>query len=322
MMKPNVKARYEWVKLYLETKDFGFVCRRCGISRPTLRKWVRRFEKEGQDGLQDRSKKPLHSPNRKITEQLEQQILELRKSRNLGARRIQAELIRLHNIRLSLESIHKVLKKRNAPPIRKLKRKKQFKRYEREIPGDRVQVDTCKIGPGIYQYTAVDDCTRWRVLELYTRRNGQNTLDFIEVMVEQFPFPIQRMQTDRGREFFAFDVQKKLMEYCIKFRPNKPKSPHLNGKVERSQKTDLEEFYALEELTDFEKLKEELKVWQFFYNWHRPHGALGGKSPIDRKVELSEKTPFWDEIEHLYDPQKERLQEAVYAVDLIAKLLK
>lgn len=57
------------------------------------------------------------------------------------------------------------------------------------------------------------------------------------------PFPIQRIQTDRGREFFAEKVQKQLMIYGIKFRPNKPASPHLNGKVERSQKTDKSEFY-------------------------------------------------------------------------------
>lgn len=57
-------------------------------------------------------------------------------------------------------------------------------------------------------------------------------------------FPIQRFQIDRGREYFADKVQKKMMSLGIKFRPNKPASPHLNGKVERSQKTDIAEFYA------------------------------------------------------------------------------
>ncbi len=70
-----------------------------------------------------------------------------------------------------------------------------------------------------------------------------------------------------------------MMKYCIKFRPIKPASPYLNGKVERSQKTDLEEFYVLAALSDFEKLREELGYWQFFYNWQRPHGALKGKTP-------------------------------------------
>jgi transposase InsO family protein len=64
------------------------------------------------------------------------------------------------------------------------------------------------------------------------------------------PFPIQRIQTDRGTEFFAIKVQKYLLRQSIKFRPIKPGSPHLNGKVERSQKTDLSEFYPTIDFTD------------------------------------------------------------------------
>src|SRR5690554_4150513 len=70
-------------------------------------------------------------------------------------------------------------------------------------------------------------------------------------------YPAQRFQTDRGREFFAEKVQKAFMEYGIKFRPNKPASPHLNGKVERSQKTDKAEFYATVDL-DAEDLDDQL----------------------------------------------------------------
>ena len=116
-------------------------------------------------------------------------------------------------------------------------------------------------------------------LGLYKRRTAANTHNFIDMMIEEFPFPIQRFQSDRGREFFAYKVQEKLMSYSIKFRPVKPASPHLNGKVERSQKTDLEEFYALTNLESFVSLKEDLKAWQFFYNYQRPHGSLGGKTP-------------------------------------------
>ncbi len=64
-------------------------------------------------------------------------------------------------------------------------------------------MDTCKIAPGIYQYTAVDDCSRWRVLEIYKRRAATNTLHFLDMVLEQFPFPVQRIQTDRGLEFFC-----------------------------------------------------------------------------------------------------------------------
>lgn len=87
-MEPILRARLKWVELYLGTGDAGYVCRRCGISRPTLRKWVKRYQKEGIKGLSDRSKKPLSSPKQKVDEQITEWILELRNSRNLGARRI------------------------------------------------------------------------------------------------------------------------------------------------------------------------------------------------------------------------------------------
>ena len=89
------------------------------------------------------------------------------------------------------------------------------------------------------------------------------------------PFPIQRIQTDRGREFFAVIVQERLKQYGIKFCPNKPASPHLNGKVERSQKTDKIEFYSTIDLApvDLDML---LAEWQHYYNWERPHSATRG----------------------------------------------
>jgi len=69
------------------------------------------------------------------------------------------------------------------------------------------------------------------VLGVYTRANGANTLHFMARVIEEMPFPIQRIQTDRGGEYFADPVQKWLADNRIKFRPNPPRSPHLNGKV-------------------------------------------------------------------------------------------
>ena len=232
-MERIIKTRLAWVTLYKETGDAGYVCRRCGVSRPTLRKWVRRYEAYGVDGLCDQSKKPKLSPNCKVTKNHEQLILDLRVNRRLGARRIQNELSRLYHFSFSLATIHKILTRNAAKPLKRTRRKQRYKRYQRPSPGDRFQLDTCKITQGLYQYTAIDDCTRYRVLGLYKRRNASNTLHFLEKMIEETPFSIQRIQTDRGHEFFATKVQQKLMEYCIKFRPIRPGSPHLNGKVER-----------------------------------------------------------------------------------------
>lgn len=288
--------------------DAGLVCRRCGISRPTLRKWITRYKQDGIAGLKDHSKRPRTSPEVRVTTEIRELILDMRRSRNLGARRLQTELMRLHEKHLSTATIHKILATASVKPIVIYRCKKDFQRYECAIPGDRVQMDTCKIAPGIYQYTAIDDCTRYRVPRCYSRCTAANTVNFIDCVVEEMPFPIQRIQTDRGREFFAEKVQQMLMMYGIKFRPNKPASPHLNGKVERSQKTDKSEFYPTIHLDmGLEQLDILLSEWQHYYNWQRPHSSLNGKTPMERFSELADKTPLSEEVQAHYQLKKERL---------------
>lgn len=323
-MTTEQRKRLQWINLYNKTHDAGFVCRHFGISRPTLRKWLRRYNEHGREGLKDQSKKPLHSPNKKRNTFLLEKIKEYRENRKLGARRIQLELIRNEQIKLSLATIHKALQEIDAKPLVRTKRSKKVKRYAMPLPGARVQMDVTKIRPGIYQYTAIDDCTRYRVLALYKRKTAQNTLDFIDKVIEEMPFPIQVIQTDRGGEFFAQKVQKKLMYYSIKFRPIKPFSPHLNGKVERSQQTDLQEFYATIDLDtiSFKELDKELGYWQHHYNWYRPHSSLNGITPMDKYDILASKTPFWDEVIENYDPQKERIRVQNYALDCLMSKLK
>ncbi len=175
--------------------------------RPPLRKWVRRFHEAGEAGLSSHSRRPVRSPNRRVFEKERLLILSLRAERKLGARRIQSELRRHHDLRLPLDSIHKVLSVSQAPPLVRPARRKPLLRYVRPIPGDRVQLDTCKIAPRCYQYTAIDDCTRYRVLAIFRRRTAASTLAFLERVLEEMPFPVQRVQTDRGREFFAVSVQ-------------------------------------------------------------------------------------------------------------------
>ena len=228
-MGNDVRKRLRWVQLFDELKNCTQVCLRCGISRPTLRKWVQRYHDQGLAGLVGESRRPDTSPTARISDVERQWIAELRAR---GSRRIQSELKRSHDFDVSRPTIEKVLK--TLAPRPRLVRppaRKRFKRYAKEVPGERIQMETCKIGPGLYQYTAVDDCTRIRVLALYKRRTAGNSLQFLELVIEELPFPIQRIQTDRGREFFAYCFQEKLMEYGIKFRPIKPASPHLNGKT-------------------------------------------------------------------------------------------
>src|SRR5262249_13359608 len=145
---------------------------------------------------------------RKIFEPEEALILSLRRDRKLGIKQLRYELIRHHDLALSLDTLHRVLSRHGEQVLKHAARRTRgTKRYSRPIPGDRVQMDVCKIAPGLYQYAAIDDCSRYKVLGLYARRTAANTLRFLERLIEEMPFPIQRIQTDRGREFFAEKVQ-------------------------------------------------------------------------------------------------------------------
>lgn len=129
------------------------------------------------------------------------------------------------------------------------------------------------------------------------------------------PFPVQRIQTDCELESFALKFQEKLKEYAIKFRPIEPHLPHLNGKVERSQKTDVKEFDPTVNLKDPELIKK-LQEWQDYYNEFRSHDSLNGKIPWEKWYELALTTPYHDEVEAAFDESKERLRLQNYRHDL------
>ncbi|CAG9262958.1 conserved hypothetical protein [Burkholderia cepacia] len=152
-MEREISMRLRWVRMYHETGNAGLVCTRCGISRPTLRKWLRRYQEAGEEGLRSQSRRPLTSPNRKVSDADRATILRLRAERK-GARRIQNELRLNEQRELSLATIHKVLCEASVNPLVRPRRPAQPRRYSRPVPGDRVQMDTMKIARGVYQYTA------------------------------------------------------------------------------------------------------------------------------------------------------------------------
>ena len=105
-------------------------------------------------------------------------------------------------------------------------------------------------------------------------------MDFIDYVVEKFPFRIHTIRTDRGHEFqakFHWHVEDRGMQHVY----IKPRSPQLNGKVERSHRTDKDEFYQLLTYTDDVDLNDKLKAWEQFYNLDRPHSAFDGKTPYE-----------------------------------------
>src|SRR6056300_1045007 len=112
-------------------------------------------------------------------------------------------------------------------------------------------------------------------MKVYNRHSQANAIRFIAHVIEKFPFRIHTVRTDRGHEFqaqFHWHVEDKGIRHVY----IKPRSPQLNGKVERSHRTDKEEFYQLLTYTDDVDLNQKLEQWESFYNLSRPHGAFNG----------------------------------------------
>ncbi len=303
-----LKARLRWVKHYEVSQNAALSCRRCGISKATLLKWWRRYQIQGEAGLLSQSRRPHKLRERKVTPEHETLILEMRRTRHLGPKGLQRELLRLHQLRFSTRTIWKILQRHGVSVLKPLKCHRQFKRYTRPVPGDRVQIDTCKVGKHLYQFTAIDDCTRMRVLALYPSRSALNAAHFVEHrLLKEFPFPIQRIQSDRGGEFIGEEFQDALHQNHIKFRPNRPRAPHLNGKVERSQRTDRMEFWSSVDTTiQRELLDDQLAQWQGFYNQQRTHSAIHCKTPQARFLELLDVLPSYEAVQDAYVPPKKK----------------
>ena len=99
------------------------------------------------------------------------------------------------------------VKKHQVKAVVKRRKKSDYIRYSKEIPGERVQLDVMKVRNGAYQFTAIDDCTRLRTIRIYPNKKAENTIHFLGEILNTFPFPVQRIQTDWGTEFFNYDFQ-------------------------------------------------------------------------------------------------------------------
>ena len=138
-----------------------------------------------------------------------------------------------------------------------------------------------------YQYTAIDDATRVRALQIFREHNQARAIQFMNYIIEKFPFRISTIRTDRGHEFqarFHWHVEDLGMRHVY----IKPQTPQLNGKVERSHRTDQTEFYQLLTYTDDMDLNGKLKAWEDFYNYDRPHLSPAGKTPYEVMKSLLE----------------------------------
>ena len=181
-MQPAEKVRLGWIELYERVRDAGFVCRRCGVSRPTLRKWWRDYQAHGTAGLISRSRRPQRFAQRKVFKHEQHLIRGLRTRRRLVSKRLRNDLMRVHGFRLSAATVHRALLRLelNRLPPRRLRRHHR-RRYSRPIPGDRVSMDVCRIIAATVIHCGVLIIARpiYIVGELFPRRTGANTLHFL-----------------------------------------------------------------------------------------------------------------------------------------------
>jgi len=264
-------------------------CRYFGIGRASFYRWRHVYQKRGEAGLVNARSVPHNHPNKTPPEVVEK-VLHLRRKYHLGPIRIMWYLERYHGIKLSDAGIYRILKRNglNRLPGGTRVRKVHTKRYNKQIPGHHIQMDVKFLtfignrGQKVrrFQYTAIDDATRVRALKVYKRHTQANAIDFVEHIIEKFPFRIREIRTDNGHEFqakFHWHVEDKGIRHAY----IKPSSPQLNGKVERSHRSDQQEFYQLLSYKDDVDLEAKLMDWENFYNFARPHGAFDGKTPYE-----------------------------------------
>lgn len=283
-------------------------CERMGKHRSYFYYWKKRYQKGGWRSLSDRSRKPKRMP-RLTSPELETAVVRLRKKTNYGKERIHDEL-KDRGIVIPVSTIGKILDRRNLLLKQRTYKteKKHTRMYNLLWPGQRVQMDikyvpseVSPIGRKYYQYTVTDECTRMRYLAWHDSIWTANVVEVLREAQALFGFKIDCVQTDNGIEF-TFDYTAQLTakhkepkehpldRYCeavkIRHKLIPPGEKELQGKVERSHRTDDEEFYRrIKKRVNLFDLRKKGKRWLMFYNFKRRHSGIGKKRPGEFAVE-------------------------------------
>jgi len=280
-------------------RNVAQACRHFGLSRQTFYKWKARYKSHGDAGLCDRPRIPLRSP-RATSREVISKIIYLRQRYHFGPGRIAAYLRRFHQVAIATSTVHRILIRHgmNRLPANQKRRPigRAWKRYEKPQPGHRLQLDVkfleriAGTAKRLYQFTAIDDCTRIRVLKIYDACNQSSAIRFVNEVLRRLPFRVLVIQTDNGGEFqsrFHWHLEAQDIRHVY----IRPRTPHLNGKVERSHRVDQQEFYQLLDkdgiADDIHLFNDKLREWENYYNYHRPHGALDGQTPYERLLAKS-----------------------------------
>ena len=262
-------------------------CRYFGVARSGFYRWKQAYETDGDEGLINKKPCP-YNPRLRTPPDIVEKVLHLRRTYHLGPIRMVWYLERYHGITMCDATVYRICRRHglNRLPSRVGRRAVKTHRDEKHVPGHHVQVDVTvltrvgKDGTATrrYQSTAIDDATRIRALTVYTRHTQKNAIHFRDHVIKSFPFRIHTGRTARGHEFQA-QFHGHRAARGIRHGSITPRTPRRNGQVERSQRTDKQEFYQLLTYTGDVDLTATLNEWANFYNSHRPHGAFHGNTP-------------------------------------------
>ncbi len=166
-------------------------------------------------------------------------------------------------------------------------------------PGERVQIDVKHVPSSslitslqvhkYYQYTCIDEFSRYRYLEIFDDKSSYSSARFISNCIKNMPFDIKCVQTDNGLEFTNRLITNNdkltlfetlLVNMNIRHKLIKPYTPRHNGKVERSHRKDNVKFYGVNTFITEKELRGKLRKWNNTYN-NFPRRPLGWLSPIE-----------------------------------------
>jgi len=294
----EAKVRLKFLE-FAKEHPVAVTCRRFGISRSTYYRWKKRFDPYNLKSLEDKSRRPKNIRRPKWSVELVERVRELREEYPRWGKAKLAVILKEEGFEVSESTVGRILgylKKRGAlkEPVKKIKirgaaRKRIYatrkpKEYKVENPGDMVQIDTLDIRPApgyIYkQFSASDVVSKWGFADIRSAATAFLAKEFLEELIKECPFKIKAIQVDGGSEFYA-DFELACKEYGIKLFCLPPRSPKLNGVVERFNRTYREEFWSCYEGDlRLDEMRPQLKRWTSnVYNNFRPHQSLGYMSP-------------------------------------------
>ena len=267
-------------------------------NRQYIYRWKRRYD-GSIESLRDRSRRPHHHPNQHTPAEIKLISDMRRRNPDAGLVVFWVKLMRRGYSR-SIPELYRFLRKRGIMAVHPPNPKYIPKPYEQmTYPGQRIQVDvkfvpsaclknSAVIGKQFFQYTAIDEYSRWRFVEAFEEHNTYSSALFLEHLVKAFPMPIECVQTDNGTEFtnrFTSHrdrptlFQARLAQHGITHKLIRPYTPRHNGKVERSHRKDNERFYATHLFYSFGDFAKQLQVYNRRDYNRFPMRPLGWKSP-------------------------------------------